>query len=171
MNKLITTRPSGNNHAWLQHTRDAAPQAPTAAEAVLHLLVWRYWGPSGRCSSRTVGSVKAANVTAGPLRSALSYHPEGRSLFETLLAGVAEPDPDVQPERDLCPWEWEALPEPVQAPDVVRGPCSGLPTDAACSHWLSRNHTSPHIEKRDHSSLATRRTDRRHAAAHRRPLQ
>ncbi|GAA1141552.1 hypothetical protein GCM10009577_77130 [Streptomyces javensis] len=126
VNKLITTRPSGNNHAWFQHTRDAAPQAPSAAEAVLHLLVWRYWGPSGRCSSRTVGSVKAANVTAGPLRSALSYHPEGRTLLETLLAGVAEPDPDVRPEADLCPWEWEELPDPIQAPDVVRGPCSGL---------------------------------------------
>ncbi|ARF83209.1 type I-E CRISPR-associated protein Cse1/CasA [Kitasatospora aureofaciens] len=126
VDKLITTRPSGNNHSWFQHVNSAAPDLPTPAEAVLHLLVWHYYGPSGRCSSRTVGSVKAANSTAGPLRSTLSYHPEGASLFESLLAGLPEPGRDVRRGSDLCPWEREELPDPVAAPPALKGPCSGL---------------------------------------------
>lgn len=126
VNKLITTRPSGNNHSWHEHTSDLRPEFPDSAEAVLHLLIWRYYGPSGRCSSRTVGTTKAANVTAGPLRSALSYHPEGRTLFETLLAGLPEPEVTVRRQEDLCPWEWQELPDPLAAPDLLKGPCSSL---------------------------------------------
>lgn len=126
VDKLITTRPSGNNHSWFQHVNSAAPDLPTPAQAVLHLLVWHYYGPSGRCSSRTVGSVKAANSTAGPLRSTLSYHPEGESLFESLLAGLPEPRGDVRRGSDLCPWEREDLPDPVAAPPALKGPCSEL---------------------------------------------
>ncbi|MEU8764273.1 type I-E CRISPR-associated protein Cse1/CasA [Streptomyces sp. NPDC048659] len=130
VNKLIITRPAGNNHAWFRHGSDADPDLPTSAEAVLNLLVWHYYGPSGRCSSREVGGEKSASSTAGPLRTSLSYHPEGDSLFETLLAGLAPPASAVRRSEDLCPWEWEELPDPDAAPRMPSGPCSRL---TACS--------------------------------------
>jgi CRISPR system Cascade subunit CasA len=130
VNKLIMTRPSGNNHAWFRHGSDAAPDLPSAPEAVLHLLMWHYYGPAGRCSSREVNGVKSASVTAGPLRTALSYHPEGETLFETLLAGLVPPKASVRREDDLCPWEWEELPDPEKVPEPPSGPCARL---TACS--------------------------------------
>lgn len=130
VNKLIVTRPAGNTHAWFRHGSDARPDLPTVAEAVLNLLVWHYYGPSGRCSAREVNGVKTASVTAGPLRTALSYHPEGTTLFETLLAGLVQPPQAVRREDDPCPWEWEQLPDPDKAPPTPTGPCSRL---TACS--------------------------------------
>ncbi|MEU5718704.1 type I-E CRISPR-associated protein Cse1/CasA [Streptomyces sp. NPDC020403] len=124
VNKLIVTRPSGNNHSWFRHDTDAAPELPTAPEAFLSLLVWHYYGPSGRCSSREVKGVKTASATAGPLRTALSYHPEGDSLFETLLAGLVPPEDSVNGQDDLCPWEQEDLPDPDHPPRESRGPRS-----------------------------------------------
>ncbi|MDQ0986674.1 type I-E CRISPR-associated protein Cse1/CasA [Streptomyces sp. V2I9] len=124
VNKLIVTRPSGNNHSWFRHDTDTAPELPTAPEAFLSLLVWHYYGPSGRCSSREVNGVKHASATAGPLRTALSYHPEGDSLFETLLAGLVPPEDEVVGKEDLCPWEQEDLPDPEHPRRRSRGPRS-----------------------------------------------
>ncbi|MFJ4469632.1 type I-E CRISPR-associated protein Cse1/CasA [Streptomyces sp. NPDC089424] len=124
VNKLVVTRPSGNNHSWFRHDSDTAAEPPTAAEAFLGLLVWHYYGPSGRCSSREVNGVKSASATAGPLRTALSYHPEGNCLFETLLAGLVPPENSVRGKEDLCPWEQDALPDPDCAPRESRGPRS-----------------------------------------------
>ncbi|MFJ9703531.1 type I-E CRISPR-associated protein Cse1/CasA [Streptomyces fradiae] len=130
VNKLVVTRPAGNNHAWFRHGSDAAPDLPTASEAVLNLLVWHYFGPSGRCSSREVNGMSSASATAGPLRTALSYHPEGDNLFETLLAGLVPPPRTVRRGEDQCPWEWDELPDPDQAPKAPAGPCARL---TACS--------------------------------------
>ncbi|MGW0734437.1 type I-E CRISPR-associated protein Cse1/CasA [Streptomyces sp. NPDC002851] len=130
VNKLIMTRPSGNNHAWFGHGSDTAPDLPAVPEAILNLLVWHYYGPPGQCSARKVNGVKSSNTKAGPLRSALSYHPEGDTLFVTLLAGLVPPEATVRREEDLCPWEWEQLPDPDAAPPVPKGPCSQL---TACS--------------------------------------
>ncbi|MGW7045127.1 type I-E CRISPR-associated protein Cse1/CasA [Streptomyces avermitilis] len=132
VNKLIVTRPAGNAHAWFRHGSDARPDLPSAAEAVLSLLVWHYYGPSGRCSAREVNGVKtaSASATAGPLRTALSCHPEGDTLFETLLAGLVPPGVTVRRSFDLCPWEREELPDPDAAPPLPCGPCSRL---TACS--------------------------------------
>ncbi|MDX3186190.1 type I-E CRISPR-associated protein Cse1/CasA [Streptomyces sp. ME02-7008A-1] len=124
VNKLIVTRPSGNNHSWFRHDTDSAPVLPTAPEAFLSLLVWHYYGPSGRCSSREVNGVKSASATAGPLRTALSYHPEGDSLLETLLAGLVPPEESVNGQEDLCPWEQDDLPDPDHPPRESRGPRS-----------------------------------------------
>ncbi|WP_299536804.1 type I-E CRISPR-associated protein Cse1/CasA [uncultured Streptomyces sp.] len=124
VNKLIVTRPSGNNHSWFRHDTDTAPVPPTAPEAFLSLLVWHYYGPAGRCSSREVNGMKSASATAGPLRTALSYHPEGDSLFETLLAGLVPPDAAVVGAEDLCPWELDELPDPDRPPRESRGPRS-----------------------------------------------
>ncbi|MGW4757533.1 type I-E CRISPR-associated protein Cse1/CasA [Streptomyces chartreusis] len=130
VNKLIVTRPAGNAHAWFRHGSDARPDLPTAAEAVLNLLVWHHYGPSGRCSARDVNGVKTASTTAGPLRTALSYHPEGTTLLQTLLAGLVPPAQSIRREDDQCPWEWEELPDPDAAPPLPSGPCARL---TACS--------------------------------------
>ncbi|MEV6383078.1 type I-E CRISPR-associated protein Cse1/CasA [Streptomyces sp. NPDC051773] len=130
VNKLIVTRPAGNTHAWFRHGSDTRPDLPAMSEAVLNLLVWHYYGPSGRCSAREVNGVKSASATAGPLRTALSYHPMGETLLETLLAGLVQPEHTVRRNEDLCPWEWEDLPDPDQAPPVPKGPCARL---TACS--------------------------------------
>ncbi|MEV6617293.1 type I-E CRISPR-associated protein Cse1/CasA [Streptomyces sp. NPDC051051] len=134
VNKLVVTRPSGNNHAWWSHSLDGRPDPVSASEALLNLLTWHYYGPSGRCSSREVNGQKSASATAGPLRSALSYHPEGATLFETLLAGLVPPDKAVKREQDRCPWEWEELPDPDGPPAALAGPCSRL--TAASMHAL-----------------------------------
>ncbi|MGW2822100.1 type I-E CRISPR-associated protein Cse1/CasA [Streptomyces sp. NPDC001443] len=126
VNKLVPTRPSGNNHAWFTHVQDEDPEPIPAAEAALSLLTWHYYGPSGRGSARTVNGTATASMKAGPLRGALSYHPEGASLFETLLAGLIRPEPQVRRSQDRCMWEWEELPDPDAAPPAVQGPCSRL---------------------------------------------
>ncbi|MCN9242708.1 type I-E CRISPR-associated protein Cse1/CasA [Streptomyces sp. RY43-2] len=126
VNKLVVTRPSGNNFSWFTHASDPRPDLPTAAEAVLNLLTWHYYGPSGRCSAREVNGVTSASAKAGPLRTSLSYHPEGDTLFETLLAGLVPPARGVEAERDQCPWEWDELPDPDEQPPALTGPCSRL---------------------------------------------
>ncbi|WP_165987950.1 type I-E CRISPR-associated protein Cse1/CasA [Streptomyces sp. YIM 98790] len=126
VDKLIVTRPSGNNHAWFRHGSPHSPELPTVSEAVLNMLVWHYYGPSGRCSSREVDGEKSASATAGPLRTALSYHPEGVNLFETLLAGLPKPPAGLRRAEDPCPWEREELPDPAHAPEPPVGPCARL---------------------------------------------
>ncbi|MFH8573785.1 type I-E CRISPR-associated protein Cse1/CasA [Streptomyces sp. NPDC017993] len=128
INKLVATRPSGSNHAWFEHTADARPVAVASAQALEHLLVWRYYGPSGRCATRTVRGTKEANCAAGPLRTALSYHPLGGTLFETLLAGLPEPDRAGRyvREADPCPWERDQPTDPLTLKGVVTGPMSKL---------------------------------------------
>ncbi|MFJ9597972.1 type I-E CRISPR-associated protein Cse1/CasA [Streptomyces virginiae] len=127
VDKLVVTRPSGNNHNWFGRLGMGAPHQPvSAADAALNLLVWHYWGPSGRCSSRKVDGASDANSSAGPLRTALSYHPEGKTLFETVLAGLVRPETTVDRTEDLCPWEQPALADPGVAPRPHPGPCSRL---------------------------------------------
>ncbi len=145
VNKLIVTRPAGNAHAWFRHGSDARPDLPTAAEAVLNLLVWHYYGPSGRCSARQVNGVKTASATAGPLRTALSYHPEGSTLFETLLAGLVQPEQTVRREDDRCPWEREELPDPDKAPRLPTGPCSRLTACSQHALLLTHDKTNPKL--------------------------
>ncbi|WP_461014140.1 type I-E CRISPR-associated protein Cse1/CasA [Streptomyces daliensis] len=126
VNKLIFGRSAGNNQVWFGHHRDTAPHFPGAVEAALNLLIWLYYGPSGRCASRTAGSTTAADMSAGPLRTSLSYHPEGANLLETLLAGLTPPESTVRRTADLCPWELPGLPDPLEAPSAYPGVCSRL---------------------------------------------
>lgn len=143
VNKLVPTRASGNNHAWFSKVQDADPDPVPASEAALNMLTWHYYGPSGRCSARTVNGRSAASMTAGPLRGALSYHPEGATLFESLLAGLLRPDPQVRREQDRCMWEWEDLPDPDAAPPVPAGPCSRLTAVSQHSLLLVPDPDSP----------------------------
>ncbi|MFD0635436.1 type I-E CRISPR-associated protein Cse1/CasA [Catenulispora yoronensis] len=116
INKLIPGRPAGNNHAWFggPHS-DTAPVPAAPAEAFFGLITTLYYGASGRCSTREVAGVAAANTKAGPLRTSLSYHPLGSSLFQTLIAGLPEPALMSGPgsSGDRCPWEYEDYPDPL----------------------------------------------------------
>lgn len=127
VNKLVAGRAAGNNHSWFGHHSDTAPRPVPAAQAFLDLVTWLYYGASGRCSAREVAGRSDANTKAGPLRSALSYHPVGASLFETLLAGIPQPEAWLTDAADPCPWEREQLPDP-DRPELVevRGICSQL---------------------------------------------
>lgn len=127
LNKLVPGRPAGNNHRWFggQH-RDDDPLPVTVAEAFLGLLTQLYYGASGRCSTRDVAGLSKANTRSGPLRSTLSYHPVGSTLFATLVAGIPMPDDDLTVPDDPCPWERDDLPDPTGAPPRVRGVCSLL---------------------------------------------
>lgn len=126
VNKLVAGRPAGNNHSWFGgHHLDTKPVPVPRSQALLDLLTWSYYGASGKCSARTVEGVSDSNTKAGPLRSALSYHPVGQSLFETLVVGIPQP-PDTLPDPDdPCPWERAELPDP-RKPLEVRGVCSWL---------------------------------------------
>ncbi|TQN32695.1 CRISPR-associated Cse1 family protein [Haloactinospora alba] len=116
VNKLCWGRPAGNTQVWLRHTTDLRPIPVPAAEAAHHLLATLYYGPSGRCTSRTAGDVSAADTAAGPLRGALSFHPLGRTLFESLLLNIPFIDDD---EDTLAPWERDELRDPTLPPPVT----------------------------------------------------
>ncbi|MGX8910210.1 type I-E CRISPR-associated protein Cse1/CasA [Streptomyces netropsis] len=124
INTLVLGRPAGNNLAWFSphaHTdRDAAP-LPTA-EALQHLLVHHYYGRAGGCSARTVAGISRHRGTSGPLRSTVSFHPLGRTLYETLLAGVPKFLGDEQTLPDRCPWEESEPPDPQQPLHPVTWP-------------------------------------------------
>ncbi|MER7026199.1 MULTISPECIES: type I-E CRISPR-associated protein Cse1/CasA [Streptomyces] len=123
VNKLVMTRPSGNNHAWFIHARDSTPHSPSAGTAVLYLLMWHYYGAPGKCTARTLHGERISEAKRGPLHGSLSYHPEGHSLLVTLLAGLVRPAPEVQREEDLCSWEQDKPADPAGAPPVPVGPC------------------------------------------------
>ena len=119
INKLAFDRPAGSNQVWFGHFTDTEPEPIPADEAALHLIAQLYYGASGRCTSRTVGSITEANTVAGPLRGILSYHPIGRTVFETLLAGLPPLSAglaDAQGIKDECPWESGDLPNPLGRP-------------------------------------------------------
>ncbi|MEV1010388.1 type I-E CRISPR-associated protein Cse1/CasA [Streptomyces sp. NPDC049881] len=123
VNKLVMTRPSGDNHAWFGRVRDSAASAPSAATAALYLLMWCYYGDLGRCTARTLHGESIASTSGGPLRCSLSYHPEGDSLLVTLLAGLVRPGREVRSQEDLCGWERDEPTDPAGAPPVPLGPC------------------------------------------------
>lgn len=128
INKLVMGRASGNNLVWLSHHTDLAPQPIRAAEAAWYLLAWLYYGPSGKITARTVGSRTESNMTAGPIRSRISFHPLGKNLFDSLVIGIPFPDPFAdRPDPDIAPWEDEGLPDPLGHPPVREG-LSGLLT-------------------------------------------
>lgn len=103
VNKLVFGRPEGNNLAWLGPHTDTDPQPVPSDQALWHLLIHHYYGASGICSARTIGGRRVNKTVAGPLRSTLSFHPLGRTLYETLLAGLPKPADDWPGQVDRCP--------------------------------------------------------------------
>lgn len=113
INKLVVDRPAGNTQVWFGHYTDTDPVPLPAAEAAWYLIAQLYYGASGRCTTRDVGGQKLSNSNAGPLRAAMSYHPLGRTLFESLILGVPPAHTANDDEEDLCPWEQATLPDPL----------------------------------------------------------
>ncbi|WP_243744611.1 type I-E CRISPR-associated protein Cse1/CasA [Streptomyces hainanensis] len=126
VNKLVLSRPAGNNPVFFGHFVDTRQVALPSGEAMLHLLAQLYYGPSGQCTTRTVDGQRFGNTMAGPLRRVLSCHPVGRNLYETLLLGIPAPDTwpgnSSRPEDDLCPWEHD---RPLAALEAAPKPPSG----------------------------------------------
>lgn len=112
VNKLAAGRAAGNNPVWWGPFADTDPKPLPADQAAWYLLVQHAYGPSGRCSARTVDGQSEANTTAGPLRKTISFHPLGRNLYESLLAGLPRLTQDAPDEDDLCPWEEDQAPDP-----------------------------------------------------------
>lgn len=127
VNKLVMARPSGSNQVFFGHFTDREQVHLSSAEAVLHLIAQLYYGPSGQCTPRTVKGRRYGNTMAGPLRRRLSYHPEGRNLFETLVLGIPAPWPTPAPGEkhmsDGCPWERV---EPLDSLGLPGGPAGPL---------------------------------------------
>jgi CRISPR system Cascade subunit CasA len=121
INKLVIGRASGNNLVWLSHHSDLAPQPVRAAEAAWYLLAWLYYGPSGKITARTVAGRTESNMTAGPLRSRISFHPSGKNLFESLIAGIPYPGGSDAGSPDLAPWEDTSPGDPLGLPPARRG--------------------------------------------------
>jgi CRISPR system Cascade subunit CasA len=122
VNKLVFGRPAGNNLAWLSPHHDLAPVPVPCDEAFWHLLIQHYYGASGCCSARTVNGRSLAKAMAGPLRSTISFHPLGRTLYETLLLGLPKFTGDWQDTPDACPWEEAVPPDPCAPPPPVSWP-------------------------------------------------
>lgn len=119
VNKLAFSRPAGQNQVWFGHFMDGDPVALPTAEAAWFLIAQLYFGAAGRCGSRTVAGQSAADTKAGPLRGTVSFHPLGRTLFESLLVGLPAPDSNddfVGGDGDVCPWERDELPHPLGKP-------------------------------------------------------
>lgn len=129
INKLVMGRAAGNNLVWLSHHTDLTPQPVRSAEAVWYLLAWLYYGPSGKITARTVGGRTESNMTAGPLRSRISFHPLAGNLFCSLVAGIPYLERGTGPRApDLAPWEEDALPDPLGLPPAregLAGPLAG----------------------------------------------
>jgi CRISPR system Cascade subunit CasA len=87
VDKLVLGRPADNNQVWFDHHHDGNRRPLPAAEACWHLLAQLGFGPSGTGAVRTIsGAAPSKTLRAGPLRGALSFHPLGANLFESLVA-------------------------------------------------------------------------------------
>lgn len=122
INALVAGRPCGNNLAWFSPHHDLAPEPVPTAEALQHLLVHHFYGRSGIGTPRTVGAVSSKQLSSGPLRATVSFHPLGRTLHETLLAGCPPFTGDEQLHDDHCPWELPQPADPLAPPHPVTWP-------------------------------------------------
>ncbi|WP_312870621.1 type I-E CRISPR-associated protein Cse1/CasA [Streptomyces himalayensis] len=113
VNTLVFGRPAGNNLAWLSAHSDMNPVPVPCPQALWHLLAQHYYGAAGTCSKRTLNGRSSIIGKAGPLRSTVSFHSLGRTLYETLLAGMPKFTGDWNDADDLCPWEEPELPDPL----------------------------------------------------------
>ncbi|MFJ9554425.1 type I-E CRISPR-associated protein Cse1/CasA [Nocardiopsis sp. NPDC101807] len=140
VNKLAWGRTAGQNQVWLGgHHHDLDPVPLTPAEAAWHLLATLGYGPSGRCTSRTVDGRSEANSTAGPLRGTVSFHPVGRNLFESLVLNIPLPQESEyeDDESEPAPWERADLPNPLGLPEESSGPAGVLVNQARHAVLLS----------------------------------
>jgi CRISPR system Cascade subunit CasA len=149
VDKLALGRPAGNNQVWFDHHHHGNQQPLPAAEATWHLLAQLGYGPAGTGAVRTVpGAAPSKTLRAGPLRRALSFHPLGADLFESLVAGLFDPGavrPDATASPDLCAWEADKLPNPLDPPPVPTGPCSLLTRRGRHALLLTPSHDGEQV--------------------------
>ncbi|AJC62051.1 CRISPR-associated protein, Cse1 family (plasmid) [Streptomyces sp. 769] len=124
--KLAVTRASASSSAWFGAFHDGAPVPVPGAEAAGHLLTWLWYGQGGpQGPNRRTPGHSGRHASVGPLRGLVSYHPTGRTLFETIVLGI--PDTElVDPDLDVAPWEADELPDPGRELPTVAGPVSLL---------------------------------------------
>ncbi|GAA1989742.1 hypothetical protein GCM10009799_14370 [Nocardiopsis rhodophaea] len=132
INKLVLGRPVGKNGAtwWTRHHQGNQGAIPPH-EAAWWLIVQWYYGAAGQITARTVYGSRSSSAKAGMLRNTITYYPRGQTLFDSLLLSLvppaaALPDPASRPGPDLCPWEWEKLPDPAAPPRPPGGMCALL---------------------------------------------
>jgi len=147
VNKLVFDRPSGQNQIWFGHFVDAALAPIGPAEAAWYLVAQHFHGAGGRCSTRTVGATTESNTKVGPLRGTVAYHPIGRTVFESLLAGLpmADREPDSDEPADRCPWELDELPDPLGLPTPPTWPGGLLTGRSRHAVLLVPDHTGDHV--------------------------
>lgn len=126
VNKLVMSRAAGNNQVWFNHATTLVSRPVPAEEAVFHLLTQLYYGPSGQCTPRVVAGTSGGNSKAGPLRRTISFHPLGRSVFESLVAGIPPAYRYDTGGTDIAPWEADELPDPLGVPPRPSGLCGVL---------------------------------------------
>ncbi|MFI1018194.1 type I-E CRISPR-associated protein Cse1/CasA [Streptomyces sp. NPDC020965] len=122
INTLVTGRPAGNNFAWFSPHHDLRAEPVPTAEALQHLLIHHFYGRSGTGTPRTADVISSKQLSSGPLRATVSFHPLGRTLHETLLAGCPSFTGDEQLSDDHCPWELPKPADPFDPPHPVTWP-------------------------------------------------
>lgn len=126
VNVLDPTRPGSNSPIWWQHTWDHhAPALPTGV-ALCWLLAHHWYGSGGTGGVRHVGKVRTHYMSAGPLRGTVSFSPLGRTLFETLIAGIPSPATATGTGVDAAPWEITERPDPLSQPPEATWPAGLL---------------------------------------------
>nr|WP_225954664.1 type I-E CRISPR-associated protein Cse1/CasA [Kibdelosporangium phytohabitans] len=145
-NVLDPTRPGDNSPIWWRHThRDHSPPIPVA-EALQWLLVHHFYGSGGTGGTRQVGNVHSQHMSAGPLRSTLSFHPWCGTLFETLIAGIPSPSTVASPSgEDLAPWELGERHDPLATPPDATWPAGVLTGRSRHAILLVANDTADHV--------------------------
>lgn len=126
-NALDPTRPGDNSPIWWRHThRHRAPAIPVA-QALQWLLLHHYYGSGGAGGVRRVNGTGDQYMSAGPLRSTVSFYPLGPSLFHTLVAGLPAPATVPNPTGvDVAPWEADQLHDPLSNPPAATWPAGLL---------------------------------------------
>jgi CRISPR system Cascade subunit CasA len=116
INAVVATRPGQNSPIWWQHTWDERAPALDPEQALYWLLAQHGYGSGGAGGVRRINGTGDQYMSAGPLRGTISFYPLGRTLFETLLAGIPAPATAINTGEDLAPWEAHELPDPLSQP-------------------------------------------------------
>lgn len=122
VNVLDPSRPADNTPIWWQHTSNAHAPDIEAKYALQCLLAHHWYGSGGTGGTRRVGGVGDQHMSAGPLRGTVSFYPLGRTLFETLIAGIPAPGTAPGTGDDLAPWEVGERHDPLGQPPEATWP-------------------------------------------------
>lgn len=116
-NFLDVRRPEDNKPIWWQHTYHGHAPDLSFGDALELLLIHHYYGSGGTGGTRTVGNIRSQHMSAGPLRSTITFYPLGDTLFETLIAGIPSPSSGADlTGDDRAPWETTELHDPLGQP-------------------------------------------------------